>query len=190
MGIQKYIKALWKNPKKNMGEAYHQHLIQWRKEGATVRVEHPLRIDRARELGYKAKQGFFVVRQRVSRGGSLNKKAAGGRRSRNFSRNLVLHINGQALAERRANRKYKNCEVLNSYWVGEDGTHKWYEVIMVDRTHPNIFKDKSLNWISLDRGRTFRGKTSANRKSRGLRKKGVGTEKVRPSLRSNAGKLH
>ncbi len=190
MGLYKYIKDLWKNPKKNMGEAYHQHLIQWRKEPSTSRLSYPTRVDRARELGYKAKQGYFIVRQRVSRGGSLNKKPAGGRRSKNFSRSMTLHLNAQSIAERRANRVYKNCEVLNSYWVGEDGDNKWYEIIFVDRTHPNIYKDPKMNWISLARGRAYRGKTSANRKSRGLRKKGVGTEKVRPSKKANSGRLH
>ncbi len=190
MGLYKYVKELWKNPKKNFGELYQQKIVQWRKEPSTLRLEHPTRLDKARELGFKAKQGFFVVRQRVSRGGSLNKKHAGGRRSKNFSRSMSLQLNGQAIAERRANVKYKNCEVLNSYWVGEDGEHKWFEIIMVDRTHPNVYKNPQLNWISLSRGRTFRGKTSTNRKSRGLRQKGKGTEKVRPSLRANSGRLH
>jgi len=36
------------------------------------------------------------------------------------------------------------------------------------------------------RGRAERGKTSAGRKGRGMRTRGKGTEKTRPSIRSNA----
>ena len=190
MGVYKYIKNLWKKPQETMSEEYKAKLVQWRKDASTTRIEHPTRLDRARELGYKAKQGFLIVRQRVARGGSLNKKHAGGRRSRNFSRKMNLNISYQVIAERRAVRGYKNCEVLNSYWVGEDGSNKWYDVILVDRTHPVIVQDPKLNWISLQKGRTHRGITSANRKSRGLRKKGIGSEKTRPSRNANHGRNH
>ena len=36
-----------------------------------------------------------------------------------------------------------------------------------------------------NKGRAFRGLTSAGKKSRGLRNKGKGAEKIRPSLKSN-----
>jgi len=42
------------------------------------------------------------------------------------------------IAEERAAKKYPNLEVLNSYYVTEDGSHKWYEVILVDPHHPVI----------------------------------------------------
>jgi len=76
----------------------------------------------------------------------------------------------QRIAEERAARKFPNMEVLNSYWVGEDGRYKWFEVILVDPHHPVIRADKNLNWIChpSHRGRAFRGKTSAGRKGRGL----------------------
>jgi len=93
----------------------------------------------------------------------------------------------QSIAEERAARRFPNMQVLNSYWVGEDGKHKWYETILVDPHHPVIKRDKNLKWIcsSTQKGRVFRGKTSAGRKSRGHRRKGRGTEKTRPSLRSH-----
>jgi large subunit ribosomal protein L15e len=94
----------------------------------------------------------------------------------------------QRIGEERAARKYPNMEVLNSYWVGEDGKLKWFEVILVDPSHPSIKNDKDLNWIcnSSSQGRVFRGKTSAGRKGRGIATKGKGTEKTRPSIRSNS----
>ena len=66
------------------------------------------------------------------------------------------------IAEERAARKYPNLEVLNSYWVWEDGRSKWFEVILVDRT---LLPDLRLG---KGRGRVFRGLTSAGRKVRGL----------------------
>jgi large subunit ribosomal protein L15e len=188
MGFYKYIKALWKNPRAELHDEYKAKLVDWKKEPVTLRIEFPTRIDRARALGYKAKQGYLLVRQRVTRGGHIGPKKAGGRRSKNFSQKIDVNLNYQTVAERRANDSYPNCEVLNSYWVGKDGTYDWYEVILVDRNHPVIKAD--LPFMQNQRGRAYRGKTSAQRKSRGLRNKGKGAEKVRPSLRANDGKLH
>lgn len=86
----------------------------------------------------------------------------------------------QRIAEERTARKYPNMEVLNSYWVGEDGKRKWFEVILVDPSHPVIKSDPSFKWLQnpSNRGRVFRGKTSAGKKSRGLRKHGIGSEKA------------
>lgn len=92
------------------------------------------------------------------------------------------------IAEERASRKYPNMEVLNSYWVGEDGKHKWYEVILIDPHHPAIRSDPRLNWICNVPGRAERGLTSAGRKERGLHKRGEGTEKMRPSIGAHRGK--
>ena len=39
-------------------------------------------------------------------------------------------------------RKYPNLRVLNSYWVGEDGSQKWHEIIMLDPNHPAIRNDE------------------------------------------------
>ncbi len=93
--------------------------------------------------------------------------------------------NLQWIAEERANRKYPNMEVLNSYWLVRTEDTSWFEVILVDRDHPAIKSDPQLSWVSRTRGRVYRGLTSAGRKARGLRRKGKGAEKVRPSLRAN-----
>jgi large subunit ribosomal protein L15e len=52
------------------------------------------------------------------------------------------------MAEERVARKYPNLEVLNSYWVWQDGRHKWFEVILVDPNHPAIKSDKDVGWIA------------------------------------------
>lgn len=185
MSMYKYIRELWKQPKKNLSELYRQRLIEWRREPVTMRIARPTRIDRARSLGYKAKQGFIVVRQRVAKSKRMREKNRAGRRPKHNRLRKVLSMNYQQIAELRANRKFKNCEVLNSYQVAEDGKHKWFEIILIDRNHPQIKKDKNVKGVAAKKGRAFRGLTSAGRKSRGLRKKGKGAEKIRPSQRAN-----
>ncbi len=192
MGVYKYIKQLWKNPKKNNPELWKKRLIQWRREPVTIRIDKPTRLDKARELGYKAIKGFVIVRQRVNKGGRMRPKIRKARRPKTRRHKKIVAQNYQTIAEQRANKKYPNCEVLNSYWVAEDGLYKWYEVLLVDKEHPEIKSRHSLSWISQPqhRGRVYRGKTSSGRKSRGLRKKGKGAEKVRPSLRAKGRKAH
>jgi len=184
MGVYQKIREAWKKPSKNLGEIYRKRLIEFRKEPVTIKINRPTRLDRARSLGYKAKQGFILVRQRLSRGGRMREQIRKGRRSKARRRKKILSMNYQQVAEQRAAKKYKNCEVLNSYFVGMDGVNIWYEVIMIDRMHPNILKDKQLQNLAFKQGRAFKGLTSAGRKARGLRHKGKGAEKIRPSLRA------
>lgn len=179
-----YIARLWKSPKKNLGELYKSRLIKWRRQPAVIRIDRPTRLNRARALGYKAKPGFIIVRVRVRKGGQRRPRPRMGRKPASLAiHSQVVKKSIQWIAEERAARKYPNLEVLNSYWVGEDGHYKWYEVILVDPHHPVIKNDPHINWIcnSVHRGRVFRGLTSAGKKSRGLRRKGIGAEKVRPS---------
>lgn len=186
MSMYKYIRDIWKKPKENLGEIWQQRLIQWRKEPTIVRLERPTRLDRARSLGYKPKPGFIIVRQRLLRGGRQRPQIRAGRRSKHSGRKKIVDKSYQWVAEERASKKYPNCEVLNSYYVGEDGLNYWYEVILVDRAHPQILADKNIAWIAAKKGRAQRGLTSAGRKSRGLRSsKGKGAEKLRPSRTAN-----
>ncbi|MBW2980892.1 50S ribosomal protein L15e [Candidatus Woesearchaeota archaeon] len=185
MGMYKYIRDAWKNPKQNI-EFLRERLMQWKAEPATIRIDRPTRLDRARSLGYKAKQGFIIIRQRVDRGGRQTPKSEmGRRRPKRMSRRKDLKISYQVVAEQRAGEKFPNTEVLNSYLVGKDGRHYLYEVILVDRAHPNILADKNIAWISAKRGRASHGSTAAGKRSRGiLTHKGKGAEKLRPSLRA------
>ncbi|RLI74208.1 50S ribosomal protein L15e [Archaeoglobales archaeon] len=182
-----YVREAWKNPWEGfMGRLMWERMQKWRREPAVVRIEKPTRVDRARSLGYKAKKGIIVVRVRIRRGGRRATRPDKGRKTKGLMVNRRTPKKSlQWIAEERAARKHPNMEVLNSYWVGEDGKHKWFEVILVDRSHPAILNDKHLSWIATKRGRVFRGLTSAGRKSRGLRRRGRGAEKVRPSLRAN-----
>lgn len=146
-------------------------MIGWRASEAITKVEKPLRLDRARALGYKDKKGFVVARVRVIRGGHRRPRPIKGRRSKRLHTRKNLKMNYQWIAEQRAARKYKNLEVLNSYILGKDGVHYFYEVILVDPERPEIKNDPDIKWIAKpeNRGRTFHGLTSAAKKSRGLR---------------------
>jgi len=183
------IREAWKSPP----ESYVQELLKsrlpvWAKEPSVVKIERPTRVDRARELGYKAKQGFVVARVRVRRGGRRKQRPARGRVPKKMGVTKYTPKKSlQLIAEERAQRKYPNLEVLNSYWVGETGKFKFYEVIFVDPSHPAVRKDGSMGWVTgkAHRGRVFRGLTSAGKGSRGLRRKGKGAEKLRPSLRAH-----
>ena len=65
-----FVKQAWKDPRSGVvKETHFQRMVEWRRGGAFVRIERPTRIDRARELGYRAKQGYVVVRARVRRTG-------------------------------------------------------------------------------------------------------------------------
>lgn len=190
--MYKYIARAWKRPEEGyVGELLKLRIPEWRKEGRVVRIDRPTRLDRARALGYKAKQGFVVVRVKVRRGGRRKERPRKGRKpSKMGVSKFTPKKSLQWIAEERAARKYPNLEVLNSYWVGEDGKYKYYEVILVDPHHPSIKNDREINWIcsGKHKGRVFRGLTSAGRKSRGLRNKGKGAEKIRPSIRAHKGK--
>lgn len=169
----------WKRPYEgDHATLMRLRLIEWRKEPVVVRVEKPTRLGRARALGYKAKQGVVVVRVRVRKGGRRKVRPNKGRRPKRmgvygFAPAKSLRL----IAEERAQEKYGNLVVLNSYYVGEDGRYKWYEVILVDPNHPAIKSDPELNWVcsGKHKGRPFRGLTSAGRKMRGLLKsRGLG----------------
>ncbi|MBC7128345.1 MAG: 50S ribosomal protein L15e [Thermoplasmatales archaeon] len=185
-GMYHYLREAWKKPDTSYNSPQWHRLIEWRKQGAIVRVASPLRLDRAKSLGYKAKQGFVVVRARVRAGGRRKERPNKGRKPSKMGVNKITPKKSiKRIAEERVARKYPNMEVLNSYWVGKDGKYHYYEVILVDRSHPVIKSDNKINWICDERGRAFRGKTSAGKKGRGLRKRGKGAEKVRPSVRAN-----
>ncbi|MFQ5648044.1 MAG: 50S ribosomal protein L15e [Candidatus Aenigmatarchaeota archaeon] len=184
--MSKHASALWKRPKESLGELWRQHLIAWRKEGTVTRIDRPTRPERARALGYKSKQGFVLARVRIKKGLRKRPKVAGGRRPKRAGRFFSTGKSKQAICEEKVARKFPGLEMLASYWVGEDGDKTWYEAILVDPAHPAVKKDRDVGWICEPQhtGRAHRGLTSAGKKYRGLRKKGLSSEKTRPSLRA------
>jgi len=185
----KYVAEAWKKPEASfVKNLMSQRTIEWRKQPTILRIERPTRLDRARKLGYKAKQGFIVARVRVRRGGLRKVRPKAGRRPKRLGVTKFKPAKSlKLIAEERTARKFPNLEVLNSYWVWQDGRYKWFEVILVDPNHPVVKSDSDINWIcdEVHRGRVFRGLTSAGKKIRALRHRGRGAEKVRPSRKAS-----
>ncbi len=189
MGLYAYVEKMWHDKdSKIMKKLSRERRIKWRRQPAIVRIEKPTRIDRARKLGYKAKQGVVIARVRIRRGSRQKSRPTKGRRSKRMGTTKITPGKSrQVIAEEKAERRFPNLRVLNSYWVGADGMYKWFEIILIDPHHPVIQSDSKIDWICdpAQKGRAARGLTSAAKKSRGLHKKGLGTEKIRPSLASH-----
>ena len=186
--LYNYVRDQWKTPSGDVKNLHKERLVQYRREDATTKIERPTRIDRARALGYRAKQGYVLARTRIRRGGMRKHAITSGRRAKRAGiSKITVGKNLQLIAEERTSKKYANLEILNSYWVAEDGRYKWYEIIMVDTNHPVIMADTKINWICsrAHKGRAHRAITSAGKKSRGLLNKGKGAEKLRPSRRKH-----
>ena len=119
--------------------------VLWRKQNAVTRLDKPSRIQKARRLGYKAKQGIIVIRMRVGTGGMRKKRPRGGRRPKHLGvTRIKADVTMQQVAERRVLQKYPNMTLLGSYYLYKDGFHYWFEVILADPAHPRIAKDKEL----------------------------------------------
>lgn len=175
MSAYKYIKETLQEEYKERSEEYRRRLSMWRKEGSIVRVERPTNLPRARSLGWKPKKGVFIVRVRIGKGLRKRVNPRAGRKARHAYSYTQQKLSLQAIGEQRVARKYRNAEVVNSYWVGEDGQYKYFEVILADRESKDIgeFLKKVVKRV----GRAFRGLTSSGRKARGLRAKGLRSQR-------------
>jgi large subunit ribosomal protein L15e len=94
------------------------------------RATRPTRVDKARRLGYKAKQGYVIFRTRVRRGGRKRPNPKGivyGKPSHQGIHKLKFQRSLRSVAEERVGRRATNLRVLNSYWVGQDATYKVLE---------------------------------------------------------------
>ena len=140
-----YQDQVWLRMWKENAPELRAKAIAWRRQNALVRVERPSRIQRARRLGYKAKQGIVVVRMRVGKGNMRKKRPVAGRRPKHLG---VLRIKPalsmQNVAERRVLERFPNMKLLGSYYLYQDGLYLWYEVILADPSHPRIVKDKEI----------------------------------------------
>ena len=69
--------------------------------------------------------------------------------------------------QERVGRRCGGLRVLNSYWVCEDSTYKFFEVILVDPFHKAVRRDPKANWICkpVHKHRELRGLTAAGRSS-------------------------
>lgn len=150
-------------------------LVEARQNEVVFRKDKPSFLERARKLGYKAKNGYSVWGVRIRKGDAIRNYSNGNTRGKCV--NAGIHqikpkLNKQAEAEQIIGKQLGGLRVLNSYKVGQDLRYHHFEVIMVDASLESIRNDHKINWIcnSVHKHREMRGLTSAGRKSRGLGK--------------------
>lgn len=145
MNMYTYVAGTWRKMWKEHSDELKAKAIEWRKQPTMIRIERPSNIDRARRLGYKAKQGFIVVRIKVGRGGMRKQRPKAGRRPKHLGVVRIKQSDSmRKVAERRVAEKHPNMQVIGSYYLYKDGKNYWFECILVDKNHPSIFKDKEL----------------------------------------------
>jgi len=190
MGAYKYLEELWKKKQSDVLRFLLRiRCWEYRQLPAVHRVSRPTRPDKARRLGYKAKQGFVIYRVRVRRGGRKRPNPKGivyGKPKTQGINQLKWQRSLRSKAEERAGRRCGNLRLLNSYWVNQDATYKYFEIIFVDPNHNAIRNDPRINWIvnPVHKHRESRGLTAAGRKSRGATGRGSKYAAYAPSRRA------
>ncbi|CAK5280537.1 unnamed protein product [Mycena citricolor] len=183
MGAYKYIGELYKKKQSDVLRfLLRVRCWEYRQLNVIHRASRPSRPDKARRLGYKAKQGYVVYRIRVRRGNRkkpVPKGATYGKPVRQGVNHLKYQRGLRSTAEERVGRRCGNLRVLNSYWVNQDGVYKYYEVILVDPQHKAIRKDARINWIA--------NPVHKHRESRGLTSIGKQPAYAFPDTRSYSG---
>ncbi|KAK1237729.1 hypothetical protein MKX07_003565 [Trichoderma sp. CBMAI-0711] len=176
MGALKYVEELQKKKQSDLVRfLLRVRCWEYRQLNVIHRASRPSRPDKARRLGYKAKQGYVIYRVRVRRGGRKRpapKGATYGKPTNQGINQLKYQRSLKATAEERVGRRCANLRVLNSYWINQDSTYKYYEVILVDPSHKAIRIDPRINWIvnPVHKHREARGLTATGKRSRGLNK--------------------
>ncbi|XP_036602716.1 60S ribosomal protein L15-like [Trichosurus vulpecula] len=152
MGAYKYIQELWRKKQLDV----MQFLLcvccwHYRQLSALHRTPWPTRPVKARRLGYRAKQGYVIYRIRVCRGGRKHpvlKGATYGKPVHHGVNQLKFSRSLQSVAEERAGCHCGALRVLSSYWVGEDSTYTFFEVILIDPFHKAIRRNPDTQWIT------------------------------------------
>jgi len=187
MGAYKYLEELWKKKQSDVLRfLLRVRCWEYRHLPSVHRATRPTRPDKARRLGYKAKQGYVIYRVRVRRGNRKRPDSKGivyGKPANQGINQIKWRRSLRSKAEERAGRRCGNLRVLNSYWVNQDATYKYYEVILVDPAHGAIRGDPRINWIvaGTHKHRELRGLTATGKKGRGLNARGPKGTRSRPS---------
>lgn len=130
--MYKYVRKSFLATFKERPQALREKIAKWRRTPVVVRVERPSNPLRARSLGYKAKRGYVVARVRIAKGKRRRKRPDLGRKPGKNRKTEPPGRSLQTLAENRAARRFPNLTPINTYFVAEDGQHKFFEVILKD----------------------------------------------------------
>ena len=191
MGAYKYLEELWRKKQSDVLRfVLRMRSWEYRQLPVIHKATRSSRPEKARKLGYKRKQGYVIYRIRIRRGGRKKPVSKGivyGKPVTQGINQLKPTRSHRAIAEERVGRRCSNLRVLNSYWVGQDGTFKFFEVIMVDPSHKAVRRDGRINWIASNKHkhRENRGLTAAGIKHRGLLVKGNRQSQNRPSQKQS-----
>jgi large subunit ribosomal protein L15e len=178
MGAYKYLEEMWRHKQSDvMRFLLRVRAWEYRQGKKIQRVSRPTRTEKAHKLGYKAKQGFCVYRVGVRRGGRKRPNHKGivhGKPKHAGINHMTSNLSLRRIAEMKVGRALGSLRLLNSYWINQDATYKYFEVIMVDPSHLVIRNDPRINWIcgATHKHREMRGVTSAGKANRGMRVKG------------------
>ena len=191
MGAYKYINAI--NRKKQSDLLRFLRRIRcWelRHLPRIHRVPQPTNPERARRLGYKTKAGYVIYSVRIHRGNrkvSARKGIVHRKPANQGIHKIKRRRSLQSIAEQRVGKHCGGLRVLNSYFIGQDSTYRFFEVILVDPHNAQIRNDPKINWICADKQkrREARGLTHAGKKSRGFSGKGRRYNKVGAGKRGN-----
>ncbi|KAA8565328.1 hypothetical protein EYC84_011045 [Monilinia fructicola] len=161
MGALKYLEEIQKKKQSDVLRfLLRVRCWELRQLNVVHRASRPSRPDKARRLGYKAKQGYF---QRVPPTESQPTRVLTNLSTKDPSSPPLRSVSVARCA---------NLRVLNSYWINQDSTYKYFEIILVDPQHKAIRRDPRINWIvnPVHKHRESRGLTATGKKSRGLGK--------------------
>ena len=126
MGAYKYMEEMYKKKQSDVLRfLLRVRNWEWRHLPAIHRAAKPTRPDKARRLGYKAKQGFVIYRVRVKRGSRKKPYSKGINNGKPRNCGVNKHKwrrNHRSKAEERVGRACAGLRVLNSYWVCQDST--------------------------------------------------------------------
>merc|ERR1711877_114793 len=162
MGAYRYLQELWKRKQcETMQFVLRLRTWEYRQLPTMHRVTRPSRPDKARRLGYKAKQGVVIWRVAVRRGSRKTNTPKGiiyGKPKRQGINQMKSRKNLRSIAEERVGRK-----------MGA------------------LRNDAKLNWICnpTHKHREIRGLTGAGKQFRGLRKRGDRVNNRRSSKNAN-----
>jgi large subunit ribosomal protein L15e len=130
MSARKYIQASFAKSYAERAQVYRSRVSAWKKMSTVERAEKPTNPGRAHSIGYRAKKEFVIVRVRVAKGRRRLGKRALGRKPAKKIKFRPLNFPLSRMAEMKAEKEFNNLKAIGSYFVGEDGMSKYFEVVL------------------------------------------------------------
>ncbi|XP_045142181.1 60S ribosomal protein L15-like [Echinops telfairi] len=152
MNAHKYLQELWRR-KESTVKCFPLQVHFWQCHQLLMLhwVLHSAQANKACRLGCKAKQHYVIDRIHLRHGGQKcpgPKSATYGKPVHHALIQLKFSRSLQCVAEERAECHSGALRVLNSYWVGEDSMHKFFEVNFIDPCHKAIRRNPDTQWIT------------------------------------------